>query len=657
MTLFLICTYCLGVFVGLYYIPISAFYLILICVLIVLSLLYKCSYQGFFTLFLYQILFFTLGIALSLLHYKINNTTIIKENIAFKSVFAEIVKVEKSHYSNKSFIFVNNLIVMGQDSIPSDSTFKLSYSKNHNLAVGDIVSMTVFIFPPSKPLSPYGFNFFDNAFFKGISGTGYIVGNINVLENVYQNSLNNTWKYYLGQIKTYFINNIKKYTSSESSPFLIAISLGEYNFLPKKDLENMRHAGLSHLIAISGFHISLIAGFLFFIIRRIVSLIKPIALNYDSKNIASIITILILTIYLCVLDFPTPAFRAFIMTTAFLIAILFNIKAISINSLFLAGVILITINPYIMFSAGFLLSFFATLTIILFYNSSILQKYYYVKYNPIVKTAIIIIVSICMTVAIEVMIAPILIYFFGSIPMLGSIANIIASPIFTFILMPALLGYFISPIFIGKYFLILADYAMHWILKIAEFTQTLQYGNFYIDFMPQYILASFLLLFIGFALVNNAWRYCFLALMPCIIFLYFITYRTPDILIDYNQNLVAIKNNNNQYLASNIKEKFIISMWFKNPKTIANIQDLYQSSIGQCNDFHCIINANNKIISYSANPSYFYEDCGEVDIIVAKFHAPIMCTKSLVIDKTFINQHGSTFIYFNENKIKIVPNS
>ena len=143
--------------------------------------------------------------------------------------------------------------------------------------------------------------------------------------------------------------------------------------------------------------------------------------------------------------------------------------------------------------------------------------------------------------------------------------------------------------------------------------------------------------------------------MPFVIFIYFITYRTPDVLIDYNQNLVAIKNNKNQYLLSNVKEKFIISMWFKNPKTVANIQNLYNSQDVECNDFHCLITINNKLISYSSSPNYFYEDCGTVDLIIAKFNAPFMCTESVVIDKTFSNKHGSTFIYFNENKIKIVP--
>ena len=112
MTLFLICAYCLGVFIGLYYIPISSFYVIVVLFIISLLLLYKFSYKVFVTLFIYPILLFTLGIALSLLHYKINNTTLIKDNIAFKSVFAEVIKIEKSHYSNKSFIFVNNLILL-----------------------------------------------------------------------------------------------------------------------------------------------------------------------------------------------------------------------------------------------------------------------------------------------------------------------------------------------------------------------------------------------------------------------------------------------------------------------------------------------------------------------------------------------------------------
>lgn len=134
-----------------------------------------------------------------------------------------------------------------------------------------------------------------------------------------------------------------------------AIVLGDRKHLSPSLLHALRTTGLFHIISLSGLHLGIIAGLVFWLSRFFTS----------SKSIKAIITICFVTLYLFAIPARAPTIRAAVLCYCFCLSIVFRRRPSAINSLSLAAIILLLINPSDLFSASWQLSFFAVFGIIL----------------------------------------------------------------------------------------------------------------------------------------------------------------------------------------------------------------------------------------------------------------------------------------------------
>jgi competence protein ComEC len=137
--------------------------------------------------------------------------------------------------------------------------------------------------------------------------------------------------------------------------------------LPKNLQGIFSQLGVSHLLAISGFHLGVLSTLLFFLLRPIYIIFQNLYFPYRNSKIDlfSFIAI-ILFFYLTFLDFPPSLLRAFTMLIIGFILHDRGFKIISMQTLFLTMVILIAFFPRLAFSIGFYLSIFGVFYIFLF---------------------------------------------------------------------------------------------------------------------------------------------------------------------------------------------------------------------------------------------------------------------------------------------------
>jgi competence protein ComEC len=639
-----------AVFIHFFFLQESYFYFFLILFLINLALLFFYRKSNNTKIFYTFCSFFIFGMLVVSWHIKNNNTIMLDYKLEFKKIHGEIYKIEKSLDEDKSYLYLKNIEYPKEQTNNFASTLKLSYKKQHNLEIGDIIKATVSVFPHSLPVYPWGFNFKKYGYFNKIGGNGFIIG-IPILIDNKNNLINgeetkgneitkNVQNYLKQKIFNTKINEINK-------SFLAASSLGTYKFLPKPHIDNLRDSGLAHYISISGYHIGLIIIFLFFSIRFSLSCIPYIALNYNTKKITALITIIFLLDYLNILDGHLPATRAIIMGIAIMLGILISFKVISVNSLFLAGIITLIFIPQAIYSASFLLSFFATLTIIMFWNHAWVQKLFAIsKKNLLSKVLFWFLSSIILTFLIQISLAPILSYYFGKVPLMGLFANVLVSPIFSFIIMPFLLLFYLTPSFLSNYLIIPADFGMGLVLKIAEHINQSDFTNYEIKLIPSYFLAILLFLFLLIPLKKNLKLQSSLMLIIFVIpWVYFFYHKKPDILIDYDGKVSAFKLHNIYYVSEPKKEQFIQNIWFKKTEQVLSLK---QSDSFNCEDFHCVVKIKNKLVSFAQNSKYFKEDCGAVNIVIMpNENAPFVCENLLVIDKQYLKENGSLILYLD----------
>ena len=151
----------------------------------------------------------------------------------------------------------------------------------------------------------------------------------------------------LHSIRSHIKNIYQKFLSEEDAGIMSAMLLGEKSELPKEAKELYQKNGISHILAISGLHISMIGLFLYKLLKKI----------YIPNETAVPVTIFILISYGILTDFSISTNRAVIMLILSLCSILFGRTYDFLTAICLSGSIILLQNPYQLCNSGFLLSF------------------------------------------------------------------------------------------------------------------------------------------------------------------------------------------------------------------------------------------------------------------------------------------------------------
>lgn len=239
------------------------------------------------------------------------------------------------------------------------------------------------------------------------------------------------------KIRKIIYNRLIDNLGSLKGNFAAAILLGETKAIDRQLMKDMRQSGISHILCVSGLHLSLVAMILFISARFLLNLSNFIAFNYNIKTIAAICSLLGSYGYLELSGRQIAASRAFIMTAIFIIAIIIERAYYPLRSLAIAAFVILSLNPEYIFHPSFQLSFVAVLSLVAGYE-------FYIKNQWILGDSKGIFASIKFYSAsniyssflASIITTPVVInqfYIFStySIPM-----NLIAVPIMSFFLMP-----------------------------------------------------------------------------------------------------------------------------------------------------------------------------------------------------------------------------
>lgn len=246
------------------------------------------------------------------------------------------------------------------------------------------------------------------------------------------NSANKALKYRMKiKFKEDIENIFDSYLNEDNSSLMKSIILGEYSYLDQDSISKYRDLGLAHILAVSGLHIGIIAGFLIFILSN---------LGIKRKKVV-LFTLFFIWFYGFLIGFPPSLLRANIMFSILYYAQVLSEPYDSINGLFFAMLILLLINPMWIFNLGFQLSFLATFSII--YFTPKIQEWFYPYKNKFIYA----LVSI---LGVYIGVLPVQAYYFNKISFLGILGNLIIAPILSLSLIlggfMVLFFYLISPL-------------------------------------------------------------------------------------------------------------------------------------------------------------------------------------------------------------------
>lgn len=469
-----------------------SFLTILISILIILSILIFKSNpirknQYYFSGLSLSIVFF-LGVLLTKTHTK-NSNAIIKQQSGYFIANIIASPVEKPN-SVKVIARIRTLHSESTDVLEFPKAI-LYLEKDHRcLQYGDNIIFKANLQSPTGPRNPYEFDYKEYLLSRGITLTGYILK-----ENwkIIGYSPDNWFHKVSISLRNKLLNTlISNGIKGDNFSVAAAILLGYDEYMDKDTRLDYMNSGSMHILCVSGLHV----GIIYLVFNFLMSLFPN---QRKTKIIKTSFLLLIIWGYAAITGFSASVQRAGLMISVFIIGNQINKKSDSYNTLATSAVVLLVINPDLLFEPGFQLSYAAVLGIISFYY----PIYNLLRFKNFIVDKIWSITTLSFVAQLGTF--PIAIYYFHYFPTWFFVSNLFTFPLSFLILTTGLFFIIISWIpfvsaIAGK-ILSLLIYLLNKGVSIIEFLPKSTISDIY--FSPIMIVAIYALLFILFRITQK----------------------------------------------------------------------------------------------------------------------------------------------------------
>ena len=353
-------------------------------------------------------------------------------------------------------------------------------------------------------------------------------------------------------VKKYLKYNLTNCFKGDQGNIMVGMLLGDKSGIDYQIRRDFSLAGISHLLAVSGLHMTIL-------IQTIYSVLRILKLR--NKKII-IISIFFTVFFMAVTSFSPSAVRAGIMNIIYFLGLMLKRESDALSSLGLALIIILMVNPFSALDVGLHLSFAAALSIILFK-----QKVYNNIYKQFVdlknkKIDQFIGETFSVSLSALVLTTPITAIEFGRISILAPITNVILTPVIeptiVLIAMTSLLGGIKYLDLIYKLFAVLSSIGVDIIKGIANIIANIPFSSVSVDKKYLYIwfISILILLFVNKYILKNQRmnRYIF---MFCIIIL-LAGKLSNDVFMIGQVNAENVGDKNKNYIVSDSKVSILV---------------------------------------------------------------------------------------------------
>lgn len=538
---------------------------------------------------------------------------------------------------------------------PAYVTVSLRQHAPEEIALGDRIGIRAGFFPPPQPVIPNGYAFNRHFYFLRIGATGFAPGSEQpvILRKATEESGTMA---VIARIRHNIAQWLMQHMTAPEGAIAAALMVGEAKAIPEPVYEAMRQSGLVHVLSISGMHLSLAAGILFFSVRFIFAAIPAFAVRYDGKKAAAILALIGSFAYLLLAGQPISAQRAFVMVALVLLAVLLDRNVTPIRSLCLAALVILLIAPESLLNPGFQLSFAATLGILAYYE--------YWREKPYQPTAGewdwkkrqrhfwggIISTSVIATLATT----PFILHHFEDLPSYSVLGNLLVMPLVSFLIMPCVvIVLLLLPFGVAGVFLPILSWGIGMMVWLAEWVSSLPYAV--ISFPPLSMggLVAITLGGLWLCLWQQPWRHAgWLLIIGGFASLH--GHTPPDMAISADGKKIALRTAPDKVvMLRGMRDGFVQDGWLRFMRVDAfGLRKDAPDGLLRCDDLGCIANLPQHRLAVIRHRAALAEDCGHADMLVAPYwsvyyEAKRLCPDTPVYDRSWLAKAGGAVFWFD----------
>lgn len=548
------------------------------------------------------------------------------------------------------------------DTLPQTLRVKLKNKDTAEPVAGDIVRIRAVLLPLSAPVAPGAFDFQRHAYFQGLGATGYAIGALEVVtpaaeQGDFFESLRHT-------IRKKIAAGIK---DPDIAGVVTAFLIGESKAISEPAWEEIRRSGIAHLLAISGFHITVVTGAFFVLVRALLALWPWAALHLPIKKISAAAAMAGSIFYLLLIGSPITAERAVIMACVVMVAIMLDRDPFSLRLAAFAAGVLLLIQPEALIGPSFQMSFAAVVALIAFYES-MARKWVVAERdaNLLHKTWVYLLACLLTTIIATAATAPYVVYHFGQVPLLaGLVSNMIAVPLSSIITLPfGILACLLMPFALEAPALWVTEQSMIVIMKVVSVTASWQHAVL----MANSFSGKWLALFTLGALWICIWRYWWrwLGLVPVVLALMgavWLTDQPAALVADNGRQAAVIDGQGRIWLSHPKREKFVANAWLErfgareSQRAAGSWDDAVAAGVMRCDAKACLFERDGVVISLVTAPEAVAADCDIADVFIApqtKLDGGLCPAKRrMMIDQYDLRYRGAYAIYTHDGTAHI----
>jgi competence protein ComEC len=310
-----------------------------------------------------------------------------------------------------------------------------------NLAIGDVpnglsegamIRLGARLMPPPGPAVPGGYDFARVAWFDGIGATGRGLAPVTILTPGTRGS-----GVGLGSVRAALSRHIQHSAPGGAGAIAAALATGDQYAISERDSDAMRRSGLAHLLSVSGLHITAAVGAVMLIVGRLLALSPWVALRWRVPMISAGAGALAAIGYTLLTGAEVPTVRSCVAALLVLVALAMGREAITLRLVAAGAFVVLVLYPEALAGPSFQLSFAAVAAIVSLHEHPAMKRWFGPHEEKRWRAMLRGLVSLLLTgIVVELALIPISVFHFHRAGVYGSVANIVAIPLTTFITMP-----------------------------------------------------------------------------------------------------------------------------------------------------------------------------------------------------------------------------
>ncbi|HEY0330173.1 MAG TPA: ComEC/Rec2 family competence protein [Rhodopseudomonas sp.] len=526
---------------------------------------------------------------------------------------------------------------------------RLSVKKGTAPAVGSFVELKARLAPPLQPLRPGAYDFGRDLYFQGIAATGFVMGAIRPRPPPGEPGWALRYAATMQGLRDAIDARIRLTLSGDDRAIATALLTGRRDAITTPVNDAMFISGLGHVLSISGYHMAVVAGVVFFTVRALLALIPALTVTFPIKKCAAAAALAAALFYLLLSGAEVATQRSFLMTAVVLIAVLVDRQAITFRTLAVAAMIVLTLAPEALVHPSFQMSFAATLGLVALVQIGMPKLFAAPDNSATARAALwgareIMVLGLASLVA-GLATTPYAAFHFHRVTPYGVLANLLAMPVVSALVMPAgLLGLAAMPFGFDGVFWRLMEFGIDWMIVVAEGVASLPgaVGRVAAFGTGPLLLATLGIILLG--LLRTPLRFAGAALLGVAISSALLTPQ-PDILVAADGHHVAVRGADGRLrLMQDGKDAFLLKEWLAADADSRAVSDPTLAEGVSCDASGCVAPlADGGLVALARRPDAVAEDCERARLIVTLRQKPADCAAP-VIDLENLRGQGAQML-------------